>query len=143
MKLRDLFETEEQDDILEVEDMDISDALFILTEMADDGKLTENELKIIEEMLEKFLEDEDDDVELDEASKGLSRAKRRMYQRKYRKRAHVKKKEKKRAEANKKCDGDDKSAQLVGGPGSTSFSCKLKNRARVKLMKKVAKKYNM
>lgn len=159
MRINKLFEEKAIDDI---DDMEISDALFVLSEMADDDKLTDKEIEIIEEMFDRLFDEENDDVDLDEDlseaeirqhadSKGERLAnfnkskmsdiiRNRIYQRRYRRRADVKMKAKKRSAAAKRCKGKNRSAQL-SKPGSTTYVCKLKNRFRSKLMKRVAKRY--
>lgn len=154
MRINDLKESEELDsDILD--EMELSDALFILSEMADDDKLSDKEIQIIEEMLEKILEEDDEIIEetritdhadtKDErtasfSKRGMSsRIKNRIYQRRYRRRSDVKIKARKKSIVQKRCKGN-KTAQL-SKPGSTTYVCKLKNRFRSKLMKRVAKRY--
>lgn len=153
------------ENIEEFEDMDISDALYILAEMAEDGKLSEKEESIIEEMLERIFDEEDDEIEMEEVSseeldeaeisthadtaeERLShfekasmeeRIKNRIYQRRYRRQSDVKMKAKKKAAVQKRC-GKNKTAQLVK-KGSLTFACKLKNRFRSKLMKRVMQRY--
>ena len=145
-----------------LDEIDLSDALEILADMIDDDKLSEKEIMIIEDMFERLFDEEDDEIEieedLDEAdivdhaetvgdrgvmfkkTKAADRIKNRIYQRRYRRRANVKLKAKKRAAAQKRCKGKNRTAQLIK-PGSTTYVCKLKNRFRSKLMKRVAKRY--
>jgi len=164
MRLYNLVENEVTPDLdgETLEDMDLSDALEILADMVDDDKLSEREIEIIEDMFERLFDEEDDEIEmeeeLDEAnivdhadskqdrgasflkSKAADRIRNRVYQRRYRRRADVKMKAKKRAAAQKRCKGKNRTAQ-VAKPGSTTYVCKLKNRFRSKLMKRVAKRY--
>ena len=155
MRLRALLE--KTDDL---KDMDLSDALFVLSEMVEDDKLSDKEIEIIEDMFDRIFDEEDDEIEkiLDEAeitthantdnkrsatfkkTKMSNRIKNRLYQRKYRKRSDVKMKAKKRAAAQKRCKGKNRSAQLSRS-GSSTFVCKLKDRFRSKLMKRVFKRY--
>lgn len=147
-----------------LEDMDLSDALEILADMVDDDKLSEREIEIIEDMFERLFNEEDDDIEMEDdedlseadivdhadsaedrgasfiMSKAADRIRNRVYQRRYRRRADVKMKARKRAAAQKKCKGKNRTAQLAK-EGSTTYVCKLKNRFKSKLMKRVAKRY--
>lgn len=166
MRLKNLFESDDVIDTTEnLDDMDLSDALFVLSEMVDDDKLTDKEIEIIEEMFDRLFEEEEDDVTLDDeedideaviADHGdthgdrhatfkktsmSDRLKNRIYQRRYRKNSKVKARAKKRALIAKRCKGKNRSVQLAG-PGSSSYVCKLKDRFRSKLMQRVAKRYN-
>lgn len=158
MKLQKLFELTEYDSET-LSDMDLSDALYVLSEMVEDDKLTENEILIIEDMFDKLLNEENDDFEYleeaeihdhgDTAKKRTAnfekapmtdRIQNRIYQRRYRKRSDVKMRAKKRAAVQKRCKGN-MTAQ-VSRPGSSSYTCKLKDKFRSKLMKRVAQRYN-
>lgn len=158
MRINDIFESKKIDND-DLNDMDLSDALFVLSEMVDDEKMSEQELSIIEDMFERLFEEENDaiatineanitdhaDTKKDRSgafkkSKMSDRIKKRIYSRRYRKRSDVKMKAKKRAAVQKRCKGKNRSAQL-SRPGSTTYVCKLKNRFRSKLMKRVAKRY--
>lgn len=164
MRLNHLAENENPEldsDLLE--EIDLSDALEILADMVDDDKLSEKEIEIIEDMFDRLFDEEDDEIELDEEdldeadivdhadsvgnrgvmfkkSKAADRIRTRVYQRRYRRRSDVKMKAKRRAAAQKRCKGKNRTAQL-SKPGSTTYVCKLKNRFRSKLMKRVAKRY--
>lgn len=144
----------------ELKDMELSDALFVLSEMANDDKLTNKEVSIIEDMFDRFFDEEDDETnDLKEAeitthgdtatkrkadfkkSSMSDRIKNRIYQRRYRRRSDVKRKLKKKAEVQKRCRGKNMTAQL-SRPGASTYVCKLKNKFKSKLMKRVAKRYN-
>lgn len=155
MKLHDLIEKK----IDELSEMNLSDALFVLSEMAEDDKLTYKEISIIEDMFDRLFNEVKDNDTFNEAeivshgdtekkrsadfkkSSMTSRIKNRIYQRRYRKRPNVKMKAKKKALVQKRCRGKNMTAQL-SGPGSSTYVCKLKNKFRSKLMKRVAKRYN-
>ena len=62
MRLENLFENSIDD----LEDMDLSDALFVLAEMADDEALTDTEIDIIEDMFDRFFDEEDDENQEEE-----------------------------------------------------------------------------
>ena len=74
-----------------------------------------------------------------EKSSMSDRIKNRIYQRRYRRRSDVKMKARRKAAVQKRCKGNQ-SAQLTA-PGSSSYTCKLKDKFRSKLMKRVAKRY--
>lgn len=157
MRIRDLLEND-LTDTDDFDDMDLSDALFMLAEMVDDDKLSEKEVEVIEEMFEKLfaLESLDDMSEAIISDHGATeeerkasfqktslsdRLKNRIYQRRYRRSAEVKARERKKALIAKRCKGKDRSVQL-SAPNSSSYVCKLKNKFRSKLMRMVAKRYN-
>lgn len=162
MRLKTLF-TEINLNSEEFKEMELADALYVLADMAEDEKLSEKEMDIVEDMLERLFVEEkddiplDDDEDLDEATivdhsntaedrmasfkinNMANRIRTRIYQRRYRRLSHVKMRAKRRALANKRC-GKNSSAQ-VSQPGATTFVCKLKDKYRSKLMKRVAKRY--
>ena len=160
MRIKDLFESA-LDDVY-IEDMDLSDALYVLAEMMDDDKLSEKEVEIIEEMFDRLFSEEDDYINIEynleetiisdhgdtedersatfKKSSMSDRIKNRIYQRRYRKSSTAKMKARKRAQASKRCKGKNRSVQL-SAPGSNTFVCKLKDKFRSKLMQRVAKRY--
>lgn len=159
MRLKNLFESDAElvDD--NFEDMDLSDALFVLSEMVDDDTLSEKEIEIIEEMFDRLFSEESDDIELDESAivdhgdtkeeRNASfqstpmgeRLRNRIAQRRYRKSSKYKALAKKKALIAKRCKGNNRSVQLAG-KDSKSYVCKLKDKFRSKLMKRVAQRYN-
>lgn len=141
-------------------DIDLSDALFILSEMAHDEKLSDKEIKIIESMFDRIFLEENDEIEfgLDEAviadhgdthdernasftkTTMSDRIKNRIYQRRYRKSSNYKMRAKKRALVAKRCNGKNQSVQIAA-KGSNTYTCKLKDKFRSKLMRRVAQRY--
>ncbi len=161
MRLNSLFESDEQTESLD--DMDLSDALFVLSEMLEDDRLSEKEIEIIEEMFDRLFSEEEDAIELEsdldeaaivdhadtknersasfKATPMGDRLKNRIAQRRYRRSAKYKALAKKKALIAKRCKGKNRSVQLAG-EGSKSYVCKLKDKFRSKLMKRVAQRYN-
>jgi len=151
MRINNLIESKklETDDFV---DMTLSDALFVLSEMAEDDKLSLKEIDIIEEMFERLVEEEIDESIVDHGdtqnkrlstfkkTKSSDRIKNRLAARKLRRTASYKMKLKKRAEKEKHCKGNT-TAQL-SKPGASTYVCKPKNKFRSKLMKLVARRYN-
>jgi len=152
MRMSSLFESDPKD--VTLDDIDLTDALYILSMMADDEKLNNREMMIISEMLEQLLEGDElheadivDHADTEEkrmatfaASPASERIRNRLYQRRYRNRSDVKMLARKRAAVEKRCKDPNRSAQLVA-PGSTTFACKIKDRMRSKLMQRVSQRY--
>lgn len=151
MRIEKLFE-DVDDDIFD--EMTLGDSLLLLAELADNEELSEDDLDIIEAMFDEL----DGDDELDEAqtlvqhgdkenertatftkAKASDRIKNRIKQRIYRRRGDVKLKAKKKAARQKTC-GKNQTAQLTK-KGGTSYSCRIKNRFKSKLMKRVKRMY--
>lgn len=163
MRLRDLTESED-----EFGEMSISDGLDMLIDLLEEDELNAKEIGIITKMFELLDEEmeEDEDEEsmsieeepMDEAktltqhsnteSKRMAsfkktpageRIKNRIKQRKYRRRPEVKTKRRKKAARQKTC-GKNQTAQLTM-KGGTSYACKIKDRLKSKLMKRVSRIY--
>jgi len=140
----------------ELEDMTIGDGLLMLVELADEDQLTDREIDIIEEMFDKLDDPDEDDLEEAQTiaqhgdkenerkatftkAKSSDRIRNRIKQRIYRRKGDVKMKAKRKAARQKTC-GKNQTAQLAR-KGGTSYSCRLKNRFRSKLMKRVKRMY--
>ena len=159
MRIKDLVGDENNIDIFK--DMQLSDALVVLAEMMDDGMLSTKEINIIEQMMDSLFDDEQDDIQHGnyiyqesvesndthahkianfEKTSMRDRLEKRIYQRQNRRSSTFKAKARKRAAAAKNCKGPNKSVQLTQ-PGSSTYTCKLKDRFKSKLMKRVARRY--
>lgn len=161
MKLAEIIESKTD----EFEDMTLSDSLEIVIELLDAGDMSKREQDIISEMLDKLddvmdiPDDEyEDDEDLEEAktltqhsdteekrvatfkkSSAGERIKNRIRQRRYRRKPEVKTRARRRAARQKTC-GKNQTAQL-GKKGGSSYMCKIKDRLKSKLMKRVARLY--
>ncbi|RLC47052.1 MAG: hypothetical protein DRH57_04790 [Candidatus Cloacimonadota bacterium] len=155
MRLSNLLESEE-----EFGEMSIADGLDMLIDLLEEDELNSKEVSIITkmfELLDEEMEDEDDE-ELEEAktltqhsntankrmasfkkSPAGERIRNRIKQRKYRRKPEVKTKRRKKAARQKTC-GKNQTAQLSMRGGS-SYACKIKDRLRSKLMKRVSRMY--
>jgi hypothetical protein len=155
MRINALFETKSTD--MPFEDMQFSDALYLLTMMADDGKLTNHEMSIIEEMLEKLLDENEElneghsfDSEYDYDGKKekvnyydlASRSykiRAIMRQRKFKKERDTKLQAIKQARVQKTCK-NGATAQLIY-PNTSTYVCRLKDVIKHRLMQRVARSY--
>ncbi len=161
MKLAEIIESQNKTD--EFEDMTLADSLELVIELLDAGDMSKREQDIISEMLDKLddvmdVPDSDEDEDLDEAktltqhsdteekrvatfkkSSAGERIKNRIRQRRYRRKPEVKTKTRRRAARQKTC-GKNQSAQL-SKKGGSSYMCKIKDRLKSKLMKRVARLY--
>lgn len=162
MRLKKLFETDESESL---KDMDLSDALYVLSEMVEDDRLSEKEIEIIEDMFDRLFSEESDEIEIDDTVAEMvestivdhgdekhersatftstpmsDRLQNRIKQRKYRRSAKYKALAKKKALIAKRCKGGNRSVQ-VSREGSGSYVCRLKDKFRSKLMKRVAQRY--
>jgi len=157
MRLSNLLESEK-----DFSEMSLADGLDMLIDLLEEDELNSKEVGIIAkmfELLDEEMEDEDDeDEDLEEAktltqhsnteSKRMASFKKspageriinRIKQRKYRRLPYVKVKRRKKAARQKTC-GKNQTAQLTMKGGS-SYACKIKDRLRSKLMKRVSRIY--
>lgn len=165
MRLMSLVERKIQKD--EFEDMTLADSLEIVIDLLDAGDLSEREQDIVADMLDKLdnvedipdseYEDEDADEMMEaktiaqhsntaekrmatfEKTPAGERIKNRIKQRRYRRKPQVKTRARRRAARQSTC-GKNQTAQL-SKKGGSSYVCKIKDRLKSKLMKRVARIY--